>query len=142
MVPVHQTKFQSGGVHGNCLAAAIASILEIPLAAVPQWEEMFGGGRPSVWLNSFHNFLAGYGLQREIHQQDPMIDDYYLAIGPSPRSTPETPFDHCAIYRAGRFVHDPYPGGIGIEHPTEFMVFVPRFSVETVLGEIVAGPGT
>jgi hypothetical protein len=142
MTPVFQTKFRGTDRYGNCFAAAVASILDIPLAAVPQWEGMFGDGNPTIWLSSFHNFLAGYGLRREVYQQDPLIDNYYLAIGPSPRSTPETPFDHCVIYRAGRFVHDPYPGGIGIERPTEFMVFVPRFSVETVLGEIAAEPGT
>jgi hypothetical protein len=133
MTPVFQTKFRGTDRYGNCLAAAIASILNIPLVAVPQWEEMFGDGNPTVWLSSFHSFLAGYGLQRELFRQDPMIDDYYLAAGISPRSTPDEPFRHCVIYRAGRFVHDPYPGGIGIEQPDEFTVFVPRFSAQPVL---------
>ena len=58
MKPVMQTKFTTEDmtVHGNCHAACIASILELPLEDVPAFEDM-----GHEWSNALSIFLVERG---------------------------------------------------------------------------------
>ena len=61
MLQVFTTKFKSNGEKGNCLAAALASVLEIDLIDVPQFEEM----TRSTWKSALFDWadLNGYIIE-------------------------------------------------------------------------------
>jgi hypothetical protein len=124
MIPVFQTKFKgvNGSQCGNCLAASIASILEIPLFLVPQFEEGFIS-HGAKWQLALARFTAGHGFATDEFGKDPMLDRPYLATGASPRSTTEKPFNHCVVYQSGKLLHDPHPSGEGVVDPFFFAVY-------------------
>lgn len=112
MIPVMQTKLYSPqGIHsGNCLAACLASILEVPLWMVPCWEDMFGRNgewrlRIDEWLERFFRLRM---VRREGHDTDD-IHGYYIASGQSARGVA-----HSCVYHAGHMRHDPHPSDAGI----------------------------
>lgn len=121
MIPVYQTKFSSadGSTHGNCLAACVASIFEIPIDQVPAWEEM-----GEEWSDSFLQFIeeSGYeyegsyvvngGTWGDMLQWSAGVDGYFIVGGKSPRSYVQR--GHAVIYRNGEMVHDPHPSGDGL----------------------------
>jgi hypothetical protein len=138
MIPVTQTKVvvkNSNGdmvVRGNCFAAAIASLVEVPITDVPNVEVLFDVegvswyGVMDAWLrangyeivtnnhfNVFHD--DAYGNQ-DGSRGDKIInckDKYYLASGMSPRGVM-----HVCIYKNGKMVHDPHPTREGIDEST------------------------
>lgn len=123
MKPVFQTKFSSRdrSTRGNCLAACVASLLEISIEHVPEWEEM-----DKEWGDSFISFLeekgidfngtftmsgAAHSWQWLIDNGYQGIDGHYIVCGKSPRF-PQ--IDHAVIYRYGEMVHDPHPSAQGL----------------------------
>lgn len=128
MIPVTQTKvvvLNSKGdmvVHGNCFAAAIASILELPLTEVPNFETLFGIN-DTYYYEVLHKWLGhlGYEIYTDekfkcFHGDDSksefkelLKDKYYLVSGKSPRGV-----QHICIYKNGIMVHDPHPTREGI----------------------------
>ena len=64
MTPVMQTKFsdESLGTRGNCMAACVASLLDIPIDGIPSWEDM---GDDGSWGDSFMSFLESNGYEYE-----------------------------------------------------------------------------
>lgn len=109
MIPVRQTTF--GVPSGNCLAACVASILEMPVWLVPNfimkknwylslvlWLERRGYtavrlGVENDWPNSAWNFY--------LPPETPVI-----WTGPSPRGD----YLHCVVGQwDGRYLHDPHP---------------------------------
>jgi hypothetical protein len=116
MKPVKQTKLASpeGISLGNCLAACLASMLEIPLWMVPPFEEMYA--RPD-WRERIDKWLARMFVVRRAfnsgHQVD-QLPEYYVAHGLSPRGV-----QHAVIYRRGFLVHDPHPSDTGIAEVEE-----------------------
>jgi hypothetical protein len=111
MKPVMQTKIHSEDSvgNGNCLTAALASILELPLWMVPQFEDMADGtwkGRVSKWLELFfHKKL----IETEGHDVD-NLPEFYIACGRSNRD-----YVHAVVYRNGVLCHDPHYSGEGIK---------------------------
>ncbi|HZR35499.1 MAG TPA: hypothetical protein VFA75_09000 [Nevskia sp.] len=111
MTPVKQSKLWTpDGIHnGNCLAAAYASLLDLPLWMVPPFEDMFGrhewSARIDEWLEQVH------GLSREYVDGHPVekLPEFYIAIGRSPRGV-----SHAVIYSKGEMVHDPHYSNSGI----------------------------
>ena len=111
MKPVKQTKLYSAdGIHsGNCLAACLASLLEIPLWMVPPFEDMFGRGdhteRMVEWLSRM------FGMEMRAYSGHPVEDmpEFYIASGKSPRGV-----HHAVIYSKGAMVHDPHFSDAGI----------------------------
>jgi hypothetical protein len=108
MKPVDQTSF--GEPDGNCYAACIASILELPVEAVPIL------CKEPDWRERTRDFLAGFGLDVLILQfpADPgdwawMPDCYHIMAGTSDRG-----LRHAVVGRAGRMVHDPHPDKTGL----------------------------
>lgn len=149
MIPVTQTKVvvkNSKGdevVRGNCFAASIASILELPIEQVPNVEVFFHMPDSSYWMEVMMTFLNSLGwdlvtdhdycvfhpshhsMVRIPENEDPdkyitqkmseLKDDYYLVSGPSVRGV-----NHITIYKAGAMVHDPHPTREGIKELHRF----------------------
>lgn len=108
MKPVFQTRF--GFPHGNCFNACLASVLEMPLEAIPD-----GLGTTGDWQAPVRDFLRPLGLTIVSFAMDVDAnwlcgDVWHLIAGRSPRGD----FDHCCVGQGGRIVHDPYPGGNGV----------------------------
>lgn len=98
MLPQRQTEF---GDTGNCLAACVATLLEIPLSTVPNFM------RQPNWYNAFSRWLweRGYAIVSvNSFHREPVI-----AIGQSPRGRA-----HAVIYQYGRLIFDPHPDNTGI----------------------------
>lgn len=115
MKPVDQTRFGAGA--GNCLAACIASLLELPI------EEVFdipNGGHDSRYWEIVDEWLAARGLGLayvtvrsggELTGTTVRIPGtYYMAWGQSPRG-----LAHSVIYSRGELAHDPHPDRTGIK---------------------------
>lgn len=130
MIPVDQDKF--GLPHGNCMAACVASVLELPLAEVPNFVD-----HGDQWWAKLVEFLASRGFavvwcRREAYACDqidlsPMIASGHFLIvsGQSPRGD----FLHCVIEHRGKLVHDPHPSRAGIVNPERWhdvMIIVPN----------------
>ena len=62
MIKIYQTIVDRG--HGNCMQAAIASLLELPLEEVPHFLE-----HGHMWFEVFYEFLKknGYEYRRMLH---------------------------------------------------------------------------
>jgi hypothetical protein len=142
MIPVIQTKVvvkNSKGeevVRGNCYAAVIASLMELPITEVPN-VEVFFHMKGSFWNEVMLAFInsKGYDLcsddrfkvfHPELHSQlrcpededfdmwliktiDELNGKYYLVTGETVRG-----FRHVCIYQNGELVHDPHPTKDGL----------------------------
>lgn len=104
MKPVFQTIFKPP--LGNCQQAAVASILELPLEAVPNFAEA-----GNAWLKSYQEFLHGLGLglisvqySKEMFE---MVQGWHIMVVKSPRGD----YAHALVAYNGEPKHDPYPDG-------------------------------
>lgn len=128
MKPVDQTIF--GTPHGNCFAACIASILELPIEEVPNF--IAEGDRwwdaAKAWLDE-----RGYALLWVKHDAvrcgyldpNPLIDagHYFIVCGTSPRCDSL----HSVVNHYGKMVHDPHPSRDGFVGEWEsFIVIIPN----------------
>lgn len=138
MIPIKQTKVsiksKSGETvqNGNCFAAAIASMLEIPITEVPNVEVFFQFDG-MYWHEVMDEFLRlkGYELVTDsrfmcFHPElidksngndewlaDASLelkDQYYFVSGLSSRGV-----RHICIFKNGQMVHDPHPSNDGLE---------------------------
>ncbi len=100
MTPVHQTRF--GDKRGNCMQAATASFLDLPLDAVPDFGQH--GGWDAMW-----SFFKDYGYQLVTCEADVVPVGYYFEVGVSTQL-----HEHIVICQMGRLVHDPNPHGRGL----------------------------
>lgn len=109
MTPVMQSKlFCKDGIHsGNCYAACLASLLDLPLWMVPPFEDMFASHswstRTDEWLERF------FGLELVMADEGEVPAEPHMVYGPSARGV-----DHAVIYQGDSMVHDPHPSGAGI----------------------------
>lgn len=139
MTPVIQTKVVVRNsnneivVNGNCYAAAIASMLDLPITEVPNVEVFFPWSSENRfwddWMNKWLE-LKGYKIEdasefKIFHedkdlsfeqcledldaQKDRLRGQYYFVSGDSPRGV-----KHICIYQDGKLVHDPHPTKDGI----------------------------
>lgn len=116
MKPVYQTIMSAP--YGNCMQAAIASILELPLNDVPNF--VVSG---DLWAEALDEFLAAYGLQSlRIDVCNGWVPaGWHLIDGPSKRG----PFWHTLVAYQGNPVHDPYKyGHCELEEYKEWTLFV------------------
>jgi hypothetical protein len=140
MIPITQTKMvvknQAGEfvVRGNCWAAAIASMLELPITEVPNAEIFFDApGKHAHFsdmiMDTFleikgyrydydHRFMVFHPdtMDKEPHGEldlealkEELKDRLYFVTGPSARGV-----SHVCIYRNGKMVHDPHPSRDGL----------------------------
>lgn len=111
MTPVKQTVLYSGDAigNGNCFAACLASLLDLPLWMVPPFEQMFGRSdwrsRVDEWLER----MFGVVLEDQAPAEPIPPGEFYIANGKSPRGVM-----HSVIYRDGALVHDPHFSDAGI----------------------------
>lgn len=111
MTPVMQSKLYSAdAIHrGNCFAAALASLLDLPLWMVPPFEDMFDR---SDWRERVDQWLARMFKQQLVRTDGHAVEampEFYIASGLSPRGV-----RHSVIYSGGALAHDPHPSGGGI----------------------------
>lgn len=116
MRPVYQTRF--GEPDGNCLEACIASIFEL--------DEIPWFGRRADWYDNYQDFMAEFGLQVLTVEIEPVKElwtptGYHIISGTGLRG-----IEHSVVGRAGRAIHDPYPGGGFLAKEKNWDVFVAR----------------
>lgn len=118
VTPVYQDKFFVPGVvekdqRGNCLSAVVASLLDLPLAAVPNFVEIDVLGGPNWWW-LMREYLRLMGKEQVVfHPRNPPAGIYYTLSGLSKRATDYAQIHHIVIFKDGKLVHDPVPGGDG-----------------------------
>ena len=106
---------------GNCLSACVASILELPITAVPNFIDP-RDDRDGLWAARLDAWLAGLGWYA-VHAPGSSAgapDEFCIAWGLSVRGRP-----HAVVAAGDRIVHDPDPKCTGLE---------------TVLGTIFLAP--
>ena len=115
MKPVTQTIFTAPG--GDCMAACVASILDLPLDAVPNPQ-----GEDSAWFLEWVAFLAPYNLSilTFLDGGDWIPRGYSILCGKSPRGD----WNHAVVCFDGEMVHDPHPSGAGVESRVDWTVFI------------------
>jgi hypothetical protein len=118
MTPVYQDMFFEPGKkekdqRGNCLSAVVASLLDLPLRAVPNFVEIDALGGPNWWwhMNKYLELMN----KEMVHfrPRNPPMGVYYTMSGLSKRATDYAQIHHIVIFKNGKLVHDPVPGGDG-----------------------------
>ena len=118
MIPVDQTKlYLPGKQSGNCLPAALASILELSLSNVPAFEDV----PDRIWFRSIVSWLRDLGFQLLAWEQEIHFEGYYIAHGRTVRDT-----NHSVVYRGGKLAHDPHPSRAGLAEITSVWAFLPH----------------
>lgn len=119
MVPAYQTQ---QGRRGNCFAACLASIMEMPLkgdldfacADYPNW----------LWIKHTAKVLATYNYYFG-HIELSITDTMYgrgidigagICIAHGPSGDASRPWRHATVYQHKRLAHDPMPWGTGIKY--------------------------
>ncbi|SRR5260370_10758007 len=134
MKPVFQTVIDSK--HGNCLSAALASILELDIDEVPNFEVHEGDfaarvdawlrPRGFAWMRTIEpRLIRGPGLQDVGRLPDtgaefvrhPMSDNVIcMATGKSPRGEYcHSVVGHMVSSFNFEMLHDPHPSGAGLD---------------------------
>jgi len=108
------------GVQGNCLKAVIASILDLPMADVPEF------GESKQWRKDLYEFLDQYGFWLEERYKSADSELYVpkhmtMVCGPSSRGC-----QHIVIYKKGVLFHDPHPSGEGVLQVQELWFLIPK----------------
>lgn len=97
MIPVDQNLF---GDQGNCVSACVASLLHLPIAAIPY----MNGTGPVM-----DSFLASRGLRvvdRDVLRPQ---DGPAIVFGDGPRGRP-----HAVVGDHSGLLHDPHPSRAGV----------------------------
>jgi hypothetical protein len=139
MIPITQDQF---GEEGNCMAACVASILELSLDQVPNFAA--GNNSSGAWFPKMWDFLyprgfeiVPYYLSGRVNPDDTPLPDevlnfldlpehllkvhpYYLQCGPAARG-----FSHATVGRGGLIVHDPHPSRAGLIKTDHYLFLCP-----------------
>lgn len=118
MTPVKQTKlFAPDAIGpGNCFAAAVASVLDLPLWMVPPFEDMFAHRDPWHFrVEQWAERVMGMSFERTDGHPVDQLPEYYIASGVSPRGV-----RHSVVFRNGQLAHDPHPSDGGLVGPVEW----------------------
>lgn len=124
MKPVDQTIF--GNKKGNCFAACVASLLNLPLEEVPNFCADY---TDETWWNAFRSWLHKRKLEAfffefgDSFDEAPMHGDFlWIASGKSPRGD----FLHSTVYKGKKLEHDPHPSRDGlIGTPKDCVLLIP-----------------
>lgn len=101
------------GRTGNCLQAAIASILHLNLNNVPHFADEAGDG----WYKSMIMWLWDKGYSFVDVEKPFYYTGYVIACIVSERGS-----QHAVIYCNGELVHDPHPSRAGIDKPNHYYI--------------------
>lgn len=114
MIPIYQTIIDKG--KGNCLSAAIASILEIQLDDVPHFRIL-----EDDWFSHFFDFLIKYDCEfrgtkygTDVLSYEKGIDGFYIVNGRSRFYVQDPEIKHSVVFYKGKLVHDPNPANKGL----------------------------
>ena len=116
MKPITQTTF--GWPHGNCYAACVASILEIPIEACPvvapdqDWNMVW-----NAWFKQHGLARLTFGTSKGFRP-----NGYYIACGPTPRELFNEQGErvhHAVVAYDNAIVHDPHPEQRFLQEMTE-----------------------
>ena len=112
------------GVYGNCLQAAIAGALYLPMEAVPHFSQ-FLWWEPAIelWARGLNPSKV---LRKKVTDEwpDPLIGQLHgngriIVGGKSPRG-----YDHVVVYLVGDArIHDPHPSRSGLVSVTDWYWF-------------------
>lgn len=112
---LHDPELNARGVYGNCLQAAFASLLGMPLEAVPHFVA-FGS-----WDTALALWLADIGLTRIVEERDSIpTTGLCLVSGMTVRGV-----RHTVVAIEGE-VWDPHPSRAGLETVDEVWWLEPR----------------
>jgi hypothetical protein len=131
MTPQRQTVFVATNPQGrgNCQSAAMASVLDLPLAEVIDTasDEVRDGG---FW-KMIGLWLADRGLKMiSVDPHDARLTGTYsIGTGPSPRGD----FWHAVVCKNGVMVFDPHPSDDGVRSIERHDIIVPMTEAETKL---------
>jgi len=125
MKKINQTKF--GKLNGNCMAACMASLLELPLGEVPDF------GQEGGWWSKLQAWVAGFeysALEVRWPIGEGAADGEHVfpnegqicwAVGNSPRGD----FKHAVLvqWEIGdwKIIHDPHPDKTGFDGDIELV---------------------
>ena len=120
MKPVDQQVF--GSPDGDCLMASAASILEVPLEALPAFR-----GEEEHWWDRLQEALRPHGFTAIYYPHDPdggyqpiAPRGYHIASGRASRG-----YMHAVVYQDGKLAHDPHPSREGIYEVRAYYLIVP-----------------
>lgn len=112
MKPTDQTIFDLG--KGNCFAACLASILEMPITEVvhfpegecPLWRDLV-----NAWLDDKGMFFLDIALHGDMRDSLVKYWGHHIIMGDSPR-----PGDlrHAVVGYRGEIIFDPHPSRAGL----------------------------
>jgi hypothetical protein len=130
MIEVEQTRTEIG--YGNCFQACLASIFELPIEDIPDWNLNGGTG----WGDIYANWLAERGLCM-IEVEAAGVRDYNICLFPGHyivgARSPRFKGLHAVVGSHGDIVWDPHPErsmGVGeIVDYTFFSPLMPHLSV-------------
>jgi hypothetical protein len=108
MTPVTQTLF--GKPDGNCFAACVASLLDLPLEVVPNVM------RHEDWYARFNWWLKRRGMYLCCFDGWPQgfVRDYYSDVHILVYGMAERGIDHACVYRGTELAWDPHPDRSGL----------------------------
>lgn len=117
MKPVDQTKMSPPD--GDCFAACIASILELPLEEVPNYSQQ------GEWWNEWDEWLFSRGLyilevKRGDDKDEEFVKGYHIITGKSHSGD----WNHSVVGLNGKIVHDPNPKRRGLRNRIWYCLFV------------------
>lgn len=127
MKPVDQAQFGTKPGKpdaGNCFSACIASILELPITAIPNFATL--PDEQDAWDDAIREYLAPFGLWILTLSSKAMDGGkwaplgYHIISGKSPRGG----CLHSVVGFCGKIVHDPHPSRAGLASVETFSVFV------------------
>lgn len=101
------------GIPGNCVQAAVATYLDLPLDAVPHFL-LFEG-----WTEALTLWLRGRGLEWHCHKP-PVPTERSIVAGMSPRGV-----SHACVAEDGAVSFDPHPSRAGLSSVDEVWFFRP-----------------
>ncbi len=124
MTPVDQTRLHdpARGVPGNCMQAALATLLDLQIDDVPDFaagELADTGPRLKAYWQRVDDFLAVRGLYR-IGIPEQGLPGLHLASGLSPRGA-----GHVVVRSGWQTVHDPHPSRADLASVDRLWVLVP-----------------
>lgn len=118
MIAVDQTAFGLPG--GNCFAACVASLLEMPIDDVPNFCNL-----PGDWEAEFNRWLRPFGLYAlTVQMNDWRPPGLHIMAGKSPRGASVKEM-HSVVAQGDAIVHDPHPSRAGLSTRTETTLLVP-----------------
>ena len=102
--------------NGNCMVAALASLLELDIYEIPA----FGDMEENKWFFALLDWLHERGLHLVQWDGEVHPPGYHICNGPSPRG-----FEHSVVYYGTDLVHDPHPSREGLKEVTSVWALLP-----------------